>query len=60
MADVREFKAVEGGKKDPCLYCGKPEHPVPLACPRISAIWIDDGNVSCIEFHDDWTPDDAA
>jgi hypothetical protein len=29
---------LEGGKKEPCPYCGEQPHVVPLRCPRISHI----------------------
>ncbi len=51
MPDVRDFKKIAGGKKDPCLYCGAPEHPAPLACPRILVIWLtEDATIEGIEF----------
>ena len=39
---------INGGKKEPCVYCGEDQHKVPLACPRISAIYIDTEN-GCVE-----------
>ena len=52
------LEVVRGNRKEPCLYCGKEEHPSPLACPRISCIFLSaDGHIECIEFRDDWTPD---
>ena len=49
-----ELRSIEGGKKEPCPYCGHAEHPVPLACPRIKAVTIyEDGDCMEIEFHDE-------
>ena len=38
MGDLR---AIDGGRKPACIYCGGEAHPVPLACPRISMIHVD-------------------
>ena len=36
-----DLKSITGGKREPCLYCGKAPHPSPLACPRIARLEID-------------------
>ena len=38
---MTEVTAIRGGKREPCLYCGKVPHPTPLACPRIAMLHID-------------------
>ena len=43
-------------EKNRCVYCGADAHPVPLACPRISALIINpEGYVEGIEFDPDWS-----
>jgi hypothetical protein len=39
---------------EPCVYCGEEQHKVPLACPRIAAVYIctETGRVECIEFRE--------
>lgn len=57
---MAELKSITGGKKDPCIYCGKPAHPTPLSCPRISAIHVCPENavVIGIEFWGDHFDDE--
>jgi hypothetical protein len=44
-------------RKEPCVYCGKDAHVVPLACPRIQSVYVSsEGYVEGIEFRDDWEP----
>jgi len=38
---MAEIRSIDGGKKEPCLYCGKAPHPTPLACPRIAVVEVD-------------------
>ena len=44
MADITSIK---GGRKEPCLYCGRAEHATLLACPRIAMVHIDP-DTACI------------
>ena len=57
MTDPVNLEMRRGGKKDPCPYCGEPEHVTPLACPRIKVLTIYAEN-DCmeIEFRDEWEP----
>ena len=54
MTDPTKLGVIQGGRKEPCLYCGKAPHPTALACPRILAIDIDPelGVVVAITFRD--------
>ena len=55
------LEMIKGGKKEPCVYCGQDPHPVPLACPRIATLWInEEGYVEGIDFRDDWEEPDVA
>jgi len=57
LTEPTKFGVIHGDKKEPCLYCGEPEHSVPLACPRIESIYVSpQGNIECIEFRADWEP----
>ena len=62
MADPTDLSVVRGSKRKQCPFCGAPEHPVPLACPRIQGLhYTDDGGVAGIEFRDGYEfPNDAA
>lgn len=54
MDKPTSLEVFKGGKKEPCLYCGKDPHPAQLACPRIQAIYISpEGYVEGIEFRDE-------
>ena len=62
---MAEITAIKGGKREPCLYCGRDPHPTPLCCPRISMIHIDPeaATIVGITFTDDFfdeEPDPAA
>ena len=51
-----EIRKIEGGKKEPCLYCGKGPHPTPLACPRIAVVEVDPetATITGISFWEDF------
>ena len=53
---MAEIKAIQGGKRDPCIYCGKDAHPTPLACPRIAVIEVDPdtATITGISFWEDF------
>ena len=54
MSEPPKLGVIQGARKEPCVYCGQDPHPVPLACPRIGAIYIctETGCVECIEFRE--------
>lgn len=58
---MAEITSITGGKRPPCLYCGKPEHPTPLACPRIAMIHIDPetATITGLTFVDDFFDDES-
>jgi hypothetical protein len=53
---VSDLEVIRGEKREPCLYCGGPEHAVPLACPRIAYVVADEQGI-LVEIHF-WPPDD--
>jgi hypothetical protein len=34
------LRAIEGRKREPCLYCGATDHPATFACQRIKAVTV--------------------
>ena len=55
-----ELRAIEGGKREPCLYCGATDHPAPFACPRVKAVTSYGDGVIEVELRDLPEPEDAA
>ena len=57
---MAEVTSITGGKRSPCLYCGRAEHPTPLACPRILMVHIDPehGSITGLTFVDDYFDDE--
>lgn len=45
-----DLEVIRGEKQEPCMYCGKPEHAVPLACPRISHVTVY-ADAGCIDVY---------
>jgi hypothetical protein len=57
MTKVVDLGEEREKRKEPCVYCGKDAHVVPLACPRIQSVYVSsEGYVEGIEFRDDWEP----
>jgi hypothetical protein len=59
MSDVREFTAIPGGKRDPCVYCGATDHPAAWACPRIKSITVYGDGVYEVELREPPDPEVA-
>jgi hypothetical protein len=56
-----ELRAIEGGRREPCLYCGAVDHPAVWACPRIHSITVYGDGVYEVELRDPPPePEDAA
>lgn len=59
---MAELRSIDGGKKEPCPWCGQDAHPVPLMCRRIAYV-VMNRDEDVVEVHfwaEDDEPPDAA